>query len=792
MSGDLPAAGPVVAGPVVAGYERARHAALPPLVQAEQLVTELSCVACHTSSQPTLQPKRGPLLSGLRARLQYDWVRQFLSNPHKTKPGTTMPDLLGGMADDERASAIERLTHYLGTLPGTGGMFDLKVHVAVHPTVPNYWEKGDTEAGRELYRTSGCIACHPRREHSSHEEKSRLDVLRDQGYEEEDIAELIAASGASIHVPEVPHPDFARKYQKQALAVFLFDPHRFRPASRMPAMKLSPAESADLVAYLMGSSKEKAAIAATAWPQVDAVLAEEGAALFRKLGCQQCHATQSSTASADFAKPWETVRADAETGCLGVKSTPAEYALTDEQITALRTLLQGRQDKAATTPTTATMLRFNCYACHRRGELGGVGIDRWHEFETVGEVDIGDEGRVPPALDGVGAKLHNAWMATVFKGEGDIRPHLQIRMPIFRHDAIQALPAQLEATDDGSRRKAAEVFPKQPTSAAMAIAETGCIQCHTLGGERLPGVVGVEIAGLENRLRPEWFAAFLRNPAELKRRTRMPTFFPQGRTTRPDLLDGRVDRQIASLWWYLADSNVELPEKLAEGRVHNFELTATDKPIILRTFFEGVGTHAICVGYPEGRNLAFDGRQAALGLIWKGRFLDAHGTWYDRFVPPAKPLGTDVVQVARGPGAHANAEPAPWPDEVPGLRAKGYRLVDGAPVFRYQVGRSLVNDSLRADASQSRDGNDDAKDSEPGERPVDFVRQISVQGPDTVWIQLASGESVVRENDHRWRVGAVTLSGDALSEAVVIGEKPSRIVLRGDPQTPSHTVRYQW
>ena len=52
------------------------------------------------------------------------------------------------------------------------------------------------------------------------------------------------------------------------------------------------------------------------------------------------------------------------------------------------------------------MLRLNCIACHQRifdGESvawGGIGINRKPFFQTKAKVDIGDEGRFPPALTG--------------------------------------------------------------------------------------------------------------------------------------------------------------------------------------------------------------------------------------------------------------------------------------------------------------------------------------------------------------------------------------------------------
>jgi len=74
----------------------------------------------------------------------------------------------------------------------------------------------------------------------------------------------------------------------------------------------------------------------------------------------------------------------------------------------------------------------------------------------------------------------------------------------------------------------------------------------------------------------------------------MPSFFPDGKSQRPDLLDGDVDRQIASMWAYLNSKEAfELPEKIKEARARNYELQPTDKPIVLRSFMKNAGTHAI-------------------------------------------------------------------------------------------------------------------------------------------------------------------------------------------------------
>ena len=105
-----------------------------------------------------------------------------------------------------------------------------------------------------------------------------------------------------------------------------------------------------------------------------------------------------------------------------------------------------------------------------------------------------------------------------------------------------------------------------------------------------------------------------------------------------------------------------------------FELIPKDRPIVQRTFMEGVGTHAILVGFPTGVHLAYDGKNARPALAWKGKFFDAYNTWFSRFAPFEKPPGDAVVR---------------WPSpstEPAHLRFGGYRLdKQGVPTFLYSI-----------------------------------------------------------------------------------------------------------
>ena len=89
---------------------------------------------------------------------------------------------------------------------------------------------------------------------------------------------------------------------------------------------------------------------------------------------------------------------------------------------------------------------------------------------------------------------------------------------------------------------------------------------------------------------------------------------------------------------------------------------------------------------PQHLNVAFDAEKVRWALAWKGKFLDAEGTWDDRFAPLAAPLGTNVFKFPAGPVLPGNHQ------------FRGYRLnAKGVPTFLYQAGAIQVADTLEPD-----------------------------------------------------------------------------------------------
>ncbi len=708
--------------PFVAGFERfARHQEIGGLQAGRLLLSELSCTACHSTKNSQLPPKRGPRLDGAGNRLNPAWIKRFLTSPQQTKPGTTMPEMFAGWDNKERDRAIAAIAAFLGTQREA---FPVIKASGLHPVPFEFWNKGNSEAGKSLYHQVGCVACHAAdADYETVEIKpSPLDQLLEQ-LDPQELAEMGLAAKAR-RVESIPLGDLPAKSTRQSLTFFLLDPEKTRPAGRMPSLKLEPVDAADIAAYLLRDQKPEAQQETPSPPES---LIQEGRRLFAELRCVNCHDVKG-VKEMQAAKPLSALATASERSCFGeAQRGRPHFELDGVQTAAVNKALMTSSQPlkpSAGDRLSFQLLKLNCYACHERENQGGVGRYRRPFFETVGHVDIGDEGRLPPLLTGVGRKLQTGWLNQVLKGTGDVRPHMRIRMPRFPASAVKTLPGLFAEADHPAKPPSeTEVFGKVSglTDAGRVLLDNGCVQCHPLRGETLPGVVGVDLEGIDERVQPAWFHDFLLNPAGLKPRTRMPTFFPKGKSQNLELLHGDADRQIAAMWAYLKDLDKQpLPEKIEQVRSQDFELKPKSQPILIRTFMKEAGTHAIAVGFPQQVHFAFDAETARPAVAWRGRFLDAQGTWYSRFTPPAEPLGDDLISFPAGlPLAMLKDNKEGWPKDDrlnPSYRYLGYRLdAAGVPTFLYRSASFDIEDRIAPAGEQNLNRQLTIKKRKPGQ-----------------------------------------------------------------------------
>ncbi|MDE2679949.1 MAG: c-type cytochrome [Verrucomicrobiota bacterium] len=651
-----------MAQPVVPGYERLMRDTPAELAAAgEVLVNELNCVACHQANKDSrFKFTTAPILFTQHNPPDADWLHHWLKNPHHLKLGTRMPDLMHSMGELEQGLRIAELGHFLATMSPK--------------QVADTAQPGDAKAGKKLYETIGCAQCH--------------------------------APDAKDNGKDIPLGALAQKYSRGNLVKFLRDPLHSRPAGRMPRFPMTEKEATDLAEFLRARQPKAPLKPFVVKGFSTEQLAARGAGLFVKLRCANCHATGKP-----FKPPflWAAtsltkLKLQTETGCLTLKKRPGKgvpfFEFSAEQAKAIIAALRAKPRKE--TPRTQAhrrMSQLNCTACHTRDGLGQPEAARDRFFLTTGN-DLGDEGRLPPLLTGVGAKLTEAALQKVLRGQGGVRPYMTTRMPDFGEAHATMLPKLLADADARANVKPTprhgnenKVGRNQYGRELMGVKGLSCIACHQLGGRRSLGIQSMDLAHASGRLRPEWFRDYLINPTAFRPGTRMPSFWPEGKAVSK-IFGGNTPRQIDSLWVYLNElDQTRLPEGLEKKG--GFELKPAKRPIVFRTFMEGAGTHAIAVGFPAGVHAAFDAEAVGWALAWRGKFLDAESTWDNRFTPLAKPLGTNVIKLPPSPAVAVYQDGKPWPKG--GLQFRGYRLAkDGTPTFLYRHGKTEITDTLTA------------------------------------------------------------------------------------------------
>jgi mono/diheme cytochrome c family protein len=618
------------------------------------LLAELNCTTCHAvpkSWQERLKPKPGPDLSAVGSRLDPDTLWLMIRSPQNRKKGTQMPGLFAGEeGDDEK---VEALVAYL-----SGMKWDM-------PQVP----AGDAERGKDLYHKVGCVACH----------EPAKDVRPPKVAPD---AELEKPGNASVPIA------LADAYSFTSLSYFLQHPLAVRPSGRMPDMRLTEQEASDIAAYLhVGRVAEKApARAALNLPKQSA---EKGRELFEKMNCVACHKT-SSVVPALAGIPAKPIKAlSLNKGCLAEKQptgTP-RFDLNDLEKRAIKLALTLVQKEDAPKLTAQEkidwqMSRLNCYACHDRDGKGGPEDPRALYFgvNDPGAESLGQLANLPPNLDKVGRKLTQAWFEKILWGQGgSVRPYMDTRMPSFGREQTEMLIPEFNAADVLEKPFQIDVsgLAKHHRAEAgrqlLGAKGLACVACHGLKDRKSLGPPVIRLTHTVERLQPEYFKELLLNPQVTQPGTVMPPMFV-GRK--------KADQEIESIWTYLREVEGQpLPEGLMSSEDFELKPDAQKRVIIFRSFIEGVGTHAIGVGFPGGLNAAFDAKTSRWALLWKGRFLDAMSNWQDRSMPPIKPLGTDLK---------------PMPASTSERTYGGYTLgKDGIPTFRYREDGQQVEDTLR-------------------------------------------------------------------------------------------------
>ena len=853
------------------------------------LVEELNCVACHKAEGSlAARSKAAPRLADIGARLRPAFVERFIRDPHGTKPGTTMPDMMASLPAADRDTAARELMHYLLSLKPPSCTPSPPDHVAA-------------AQGHRLFHSRGCAACHAPRDEQGNEtamtgsvplgpleekysQTSLVAFLRDPhavrpsgrmpnpqlaGRDAERIAHFLlrktqvpgalrytlhrgqvweGLDGENVTAERGGHaPDFsltslgrvdhhsAVRYEGW-LRVAAAGTHRFfitmnggslklngrtlveeAPSDRRGVMKFEAAvelnagpQELEFVYFhtgrkpelvlemeapgrprgpippdMLSVTKEPAAPAAP-W-QTDEALAARGRERFASLGCANCH----SDVGVQGRPAMPLAALNASGGCLSDSAGAwPHFGLAAEQ----RKLIAGALASAAEPKLDdaqrihRTLAGLNCIACHERTGLGGPSAERRALF-TGTQPSLGDQGRVPPPLTGVGAKLTREWMAAVLLHGQRQRDYVDAAMPQYGEAQVGHLVdlfGRVDKLEQAALPKVEQLVESKAAGYQLVGAEgLGCIACHQFNGQQAGEISALDIAQSPRRLQRNWFELYMRQPSRFHPTVIMPGFWPDGKSVRPGVLGGDAALQIEAIWNYLSDG--ERARKPAGLSRQTNELRVGDVAEICRGRGTAAGFRGIGVGYPERVNLAFDSGEMALRLLWRGEFANVDMGSFG-------PRGSDLVTLPPGIPFHRLKSPDEnWPSKGKtnhafpqdhGYQWRGYSLdAKRRPLFRYQFGGIAVEDFF-----------EDVNDA--GGRAF-FRRTLRLTAPGTegeFHFRAAAGTSAEKLSDREFRVDKLTVRlAEGLSGFVRDGSPAEVLVpLRLPEGTTTLTLEYRW
>ena len=513
------------------------------LREGRALFGEHLCARCHQPesefphhAMPELHAD-APSLDDLGGRLNADWIAHYLVDPKATQPDGRMPRVLVG-AEREILRDASDIAAFLTAKIASGPDATLERPKLTEPSPGGAW----------WFAELGCVACHRLAGDPELSDDPRLSLA---------------------HLPAKWRPD--------ALAAFLLQPNRHYGWTRMPAYALTEEQARVLADHLLaqGGSWSRPAPAWNGPPDP-----RRGSERVESYGCLACHTLTGHPSTPRGPRLEELAVGDGQTGCLAdetlARGAAPDFAFTTAQREALRSFIGTdgiaslqRQSLAEFAGRQYQQLR--CNACHARDGQPDV----WTQVSALaaaapipaqgrgeaGGVDGGSVHVGRPVLSFAGEKLHAEWMERFLTGRLQYKPRSQ------QQGVMPAFPAQGEALAKGLAHEhgyGAEPpirLEPDPELAELGRRLTlvgdgfGCVACHDVGAHRaLAGedTATINFAFVVDRLLPEYYQRYLRDPQRLAPGTMMPAYVgADGNTPIAAVYDGDPERQFTAIWHYL-------------------------------------------------------------------------------------------------------------------------------------------------------------------------------------------------------------------------------------------------
>lgn len=510
------------------------------LLVGQRMIRDNQCYACHEIAGFEGLPKKAPQLNALSKKTTPEWTYDWLKDPWRFRPTTKMPNF---MLPDSEAAAI------------TAFLFRLaKSSDYEHPekNVPS----GNASKGGMLMAEVGCYGCHATAGMYAPGDPALAKIANE------------TTPNRWRHGPDLT------KIGSKTDAVWIYNwirnPRHYWTGSRMPDLRLTETEAADVTAFLLTHHEDISARAKVpaGFDLASDALAKQGETWVRTYGCYGCHdikgfesAGKVSVSLSEFGtkKPEELAFGDATTEIDHTWLAWTKGKLENSRRYATEAIVQRMPNfnlSEGEADTIALVLRswdgrrvfedfsepvnkwmanrqkgrlvtefYNCAGCHvlegQRGDIRGV---------------IGSVGFSPPNLNTEGRKVQSDWLYKFLSGPTPIRPWLKVRMPTFHFSdsnktAVVDYFQALEEYDQSYDYVDVNTYPQAKLAEGKkTFDDLKCLSCHVL--ESKASYTPAEAATLapnlrmaHDRLRPEWVIDWLRDPQVIDPGTRMPSYF---------------------------------------------------------------------------------------------------------------------------------------------------------------------------------------------------------------------------------------------------------------------------
>ncbi len=541
----------------------------PHLARGRKIIEEVGCYGCHPIDGYG-QPKPGPDLRHAKYKLNPGWMVEWIKNPKAIHKNTRMPNFFPEelkpedypktalpIRDDKSKNPNEPWKWTIEQQTTALTSFLLAQSTPFQP-VAKLPVTGDAARGKQLVLDLGCRGCH------------------NITYDDKDPSFIDHKNRASHYDHGPMLGDTGAKTSPEWIFSWLKDPKSYAPGTRMPNLRLSDQEAADIATFLSGNKGKKEFPTTVAGVNPgDATWVKSGEQLMNYYGCYGCHLINGYEQTAGIGveltefgikevsrldygdyivqhnlQTWEAwlenkLKHPRVYRYERVDTRMPQFDLTPEEITDIMVVLKGARGKTLDAQVRGHKLSpmeaerehgrelvrwYNCYGCHIvDGHVGD--IRQAKEYE-------GDRATfAPPNISGEGAKTQPTWLFGFLKNVIRLRPWLNVRMPTFgfADDQATSLVAMFSAFDHAEYPYPYyDVKNEQPKKAIGDAMFTNlkCTSCHVVGDQKLTVEEAQKAAPnlllARSRLRAEWIVKWLSNPDWIQPGTRMPSFWAGG------------------------------------------------------------------------------------------------------------------------------------------------------------------------------------------------------------------------------------------------------------------------